>query len=352
LLARSFLNDIMKLSFVFLVTSLWCNITIAQDINITAKKECVVFHQWDVPSSHLEVFLMDDNTQITVNGSFSKVANDLIFIPKFSLLQNVSYVLKTKDERFPFSLKAKHNSAPKVTAIYPTANELPENLLRMYIQFSQPMKTKGNIERVRLVDENEREIQGAIFNNVYELWDDSQTQLTIIFDPSRVKTGLIANETLGRALQPNKTFKLVIDGLEDIYGKQLEQPHSKSFSVTKADVVSPETSSWEYELPKPNSKAPLAIHFNDIIDRMSLQNRIQLFNEKNEVIKGTIHLKNEEKTWEFKPEKQWVKGNYRLKVNSRLADPSGNNLNGLFDHTIGSLKNKKEGAVIEIPFKI
>ena len=87
----------------------------------------------------------------------------------------------------------------------------------MYIQFSQPMKTKGNIEKIKLLNEQGIEVKGAIFNNVYELWDDSQTQLTIIFDPSRVKTGLIANETLGRSLKPNKIFKSIYANIVHIF---------------------------------------------------------------------------------------------------------------------------------------
>ena len=342
----------MRLSIVCII-ALFCFHGIgAQNLKISVKKDRVVFHQWNTSTSAMNVFLIDNDSQIQVKGSFKKVAQDLVFIPKFSLLQNVSYVLRSKSLRFPFSLKAESTAAPAVTHIFPTADTLPENLLRMYIQFSQPMKTTGNIEKIRLKNEKGQEIKGAIFNNVYELWDDTQTQLTIIFDPSRVKTGLIANETLGRALQPNKTFKIIIDDLEDIYGNTLAQPYIKTFSVTKADIISPDTESWRLNLPKSRSKSPLSINFQHSIDRMSLMSRIQLFNENNEVVNGAISIKNEEKTWEFIPNEEWVDGEYVLKVNSRLADPSGNNLNGLFDHTIGSLKNKKEGKIIEIPIKI
>ena len=97
---------------------------------------------------------------------------------------------------------------PRVTAIYPSGDTLPANLLRMYLHFSKPMKITGNLERIKLFDENNQEVIGAIFNHVFELWDDQQQQLTLIFDPSRVKTGLQANERMGRALQVGKQYAL------------------------------------------------------------------------------------------------------------------------------------------------
>ena len=111
------------------------------------------------------------------------------------------------------------DETPKVIAIYPSSDTLPENLLRFYIQFLEPMKAVHNLENIKLLDENGKEIKGAIFNNVYELWDSRQQQLTLILDPARIKTGLIAHNNLGRALVPNQHFQLVIEKAENIHGQ-------------------------------------------------------------------------------------------------------------------------------------
>ena len=148
------------------------------------------------------------------------------------------------------SCEKKQVHESRVTAVYPTSDTLPENLLRMYIQFSKPMKTVGNLEHIQLMDAEGKEIKGAIFNNVHELWDKDQKQLTIIFDPSRVKTGLVANETMGRALQPGNTYQLVISDVEDIDHKKLKEPFIKEFSVVKADTIIPNTENWKIQLPK------------------------------------------------------------------------------------------------------
>lgn len=250
------------------------------------------------------------------------------------------------------SCKKKQINDVSVTAVYPTSDTLPENLLRMYIQFSKPMKTVGNIEHIKLINDEGEEIKGAIFNNVHELWDKDQKQLTIIFDPSRVKTGLAANETMGRALQPGKTYQLVISDVEDIHHKKLRAPFTKEFLVVTADTIIPNTKNWKIQLPQAKSEDTFVVTFPNMLDFNSSRQRLIITNSEKEIIKGTISIEQHEKVWVFNPSLPWEKGHYFLFINTRLEDPSGNNLNGLFDHKIGSLKYQSEGEIIQIPFTI
>ena len=244
--------------------------------------------------------------------------------------------------------KRKQNQSPKVVSVYPTSDSLPENLLRFYVEFSHSMKAVHNLENIKLLNGKGEEIKGAIFNNVYELWDSEQKQLTLILDPARVKTGLVAHESLGRALQVNKKYQLVIEKAEDINGNLLEKKHVKNFFVTKADAVPPKIENWDILLPSISSHQPLLIKFPQILDRLSLTNRIWLSNSKKEIVKGSIKISHQEKQWAFIPDNKWTKGLYVLHVNGRLEDLAGNNLNGLFDHPIGSLKENKEGETYEM----
>ena len=41
---------------------------------------------------------------------------------------------------------------PYVSEVYPTANELPDNLLRFYVYFSKPMRREGILTLIILVD--------------------------------------------------------------------------------------------------------------------------------------------------------------------------------------------------------
>ncbi|MEO1030931.1 MAG: hypothetical protein AAFX55_05985 [Bacteroidota bacterium] len=248
--------------------------------------------------------------------------------------------------------RQKEDNKLRVTAVYPSSDTLSENLLRVYIQFSQPMKTVGNLEHIKLIDTKGKEIKGAIFNNTQELWDREQKQLTIVFDPSRVKSGLIAHSTMGRALQPGKEFSLLISDVKAINHQKLKTPFIKTFVVTRADTLAPNIQHWDLTIPASNSKNDFSIVFPEMLDFNSLKQRLIITNSKQEVIKGVVTIEKNETLWKFKPNTPWKKGHYFLFINTRLEDPSGNNLNGLFDHKIGSLKYDKEGETLHIPFVI
>ncbi|MEM9076186.1 MAG: hypothetical protein AAGC43_04060 [Bacteroidota bacterium] len=241
---------------------------------------------------------------------------------------------------------------PVVQAVYPSSQIVPENLLRIYIQFSSPMKTIGNLEKIKLLDENNKEVRNVFFNNAYELWNKEQTQLTLILDPARVKTGLVANNTLGRALRPDAKYTLTIEGLEDVNHKKMLKPFKKEWKVITADNKVPDIKNWRFNMPKANTKDKYIVHFPQMLDYNSLKQRLLLTDSKKKAIEGQVEIKGRETEWHFSPKEPWRCGNYILHVNSRLEDPAGNNINGLFDHKIGTLKYEKEGVIETIPFQI
>ncbi|MBX2845889.1 MAG: Ig-like domain-containing protein [Saprospiraceae bacterium] len=214
------------------------------------------------------------------------------------------------------------------------------------------MKTVENLEKISIMDANGKEIQGAIFNNAQELWDSEQKQLTLIFDPARVKTGLAAHESLGRALQPGKNYQLVIDGLESIHHQKMAKPFFKNIVVSEADLNPPDMNKWKVYTPNKNSLEELRIQFPEALDYLSLQQRVIVTNAKNIAISGNVNITKNETQWTFRPNQPWKTGNYKIQVNTRLEDPAGNNLNGLFDHKIGTLKDANEGTIKAIDFTL
>lgn len=332
------------------------------ELTSTVSKESVTFHDHNIESledTPVAVYLWNsDNNTISktqVRGSFNLEGNTLSFAPDFPLLEDTEYVMMNNEDKkviHRFSLPGNEKSELTVEAIYPSSDTLPENLLRMYIVFSQPMKTSGNLENINLLNDSGNTIEGAIFNNVYELWDATQKQLTIILDPARVKSDLVANKKLGRALKPGRFYHLKIDNVQDIFGQKIQSVYTKSFYVSEADIISPDINDWLISPPKPDTQEELTLRFPDAIDRMSLLNKIRIRDQNGLSIDGNISVKNKEQIWTFKPAEPWIAGSYELMVNSRLEDPSGNNLNGLFDHKVGSLKNDQEGLVEYLSFKV
>ncbi|MDT0607725.1 hypothetical protein [Croceitalea rosinachiae] len=241
---------------------------------------------------------------------------------------------------------------PFVQAVYPSSDKLPDNLLRIYIKFSKPMKTVNNLEKIKLMDGEGNIIENVFFNNVYELWNKEQKQLTLILDPARVKTGLHANMKYGRALIPGQNYKLIIDNIEDVNHQKMITAYTKKFTVESSDLTPPDIDSWNLGVPKSNTKDYITVYFPSMLDYFSLEQRLVVTDAEKNVIKGDVSIGKHEKSWLFTPDSFWREGEYFLFINTRLEDPSGNNLNGLFDHKIGALKYEKEGTTLSIPFQI
>ena len=239
---------------------------------------------------------------------------------------------------------------PVVESFYPSSDSLPENLLRVYVQFSVPMKTVGNQEKITLYDADGHEVPDALLGLAHELWSDDQKQWTVLFDPARVKTGLQANEQLGRALVKGHSYRLVIEGMEDVNHRKMEQPFVKTLHITIADTVSPAMDQWTIDAPVAQTKSPVVVTFPQMLDQFSLHQRLIITNQEELVIPGQISIENGEKRWIFTPEKAWEKGEYMLYAHARLADPAGNNLNGLFDHKQGTLQFNNENKIVKKSF--
>ncbi len=84
-----------------------------------------------------------------------------------------------------------------VTAITPSAETWPENLLRFYIHFSAPMSRRGAIGFVSLVDDKGQTLSDVFLEVNANLWNDDDTRFTVLFDPGRVKRGILPNSSSG-----------------------------------------------------------------------------------------------------------------------------------------------------------
>ena len=126
----------------------------------------------------------------------------------------------------------KEYDIPIVKHIYPTSDTLPENLLRFYVEFSQPMKENYIHTHIRLFDAEGKELDGVFLNSRYEYWNKEHTKVTIILDPGRVKTGLMAHKKMGRALSVHKYYTLKINAQwPAMNGETTKLETTKSFTV-------------------------------------------------------------------------------------------------------------------------
>ncbi|USD36093.1 hypothetical protein [Ferrimonas sp. SCSIO 43195] len=241
------------------------------------------------------------------------------------------------------------SEATLVSAVYPTADRLPENLLRFYVYFSAPMDRGDILKSVYLADAQGNRQQGVFLDNKFDLWSPDSRRLTLLFDPGRVKTGLVAHNAMGRALTPGKHYQLVVEtSAYDAKGCPLGSRFVKSFFATEADYQTPDVDGWQISQLQPGTSNPLTIDFDGKMDHVSLAYRIRLKDDDGNTVPGRIELAKQEQQWLFFPASPWGQRAYQLAVEPVLEDVAGNRIAGLFDQPSLARESAATGQVIAI----
>lgn len=295
------------------------------------------------------------NSPVDILGEYKTVVSDeVIFFPLIPLTPGKRYEIYYKKKLLGTVAVPlpDERDAPSLVSIYPSADTLPENLLKLYLQFSSPMREGEAQQHIYLLNETGDTIPDVFLDLQPELWNENSTTLTIWLDPGRIKRDLIPNQKLGNPLKTGSHYKLVVDTTWlSTKGLAMKMPVTKKFWVAGRDDESPRPADWKILLPKSNTTKPLEIYFSEPLDYFLIKEAMTIVNEKGIIVEGNVlHLKNESGV-KFIPGKPWQAGNYRLKIASFLEDLAGNNLNRPFDRDI-KLQKKKETDFVERDFLI
>lgn len=313
----------------------------------------------DVPddsiSSLVTINIADQPTPLPIFGSFEQKENGLLFTPMIPFTRGMRYDVRVRGERIGGFEIPENNAgnAPRVTAIYPSADTLPENLLKIYLHFDQPMREGLSGKYVKLVKNEHDTIEGAFLDLQPELWNPERTVLTLWLDPGRIKRDLQPNKRLGAPMQRGAHYRvLVSQAWTDVRGKKLAEPYQKTFVSTSKDSVSPQPSQWALVPPAPSTKRPLKIDFKEALDHSLLQEVFTIQNSNGEKISGRWDVGPFEKQCSFTPDANWKAGSYKLLIEPRLEDLAGNNLVRPFDRDITQKAEAVTGEITLLHFNI
>ena len=152
--------------------------------------------------------------------------------------------------------------ATVATAVYPSAQVLPENLLRFYIHFSAPMSRGEAYRHIRLLDATAKPVADPFLELNEELWSGDGCRFTLLFDPGRIKRGLKPREEVGPVLEQGCIYTLVIDrAWPDAHGRPLGGEYRRQFQVGPPDQTSPALRDWSIQAPAAGRRDPLTIRF-------------------------------------------------------------------------------------------
>ncbi|MEO1366492.1 MAG: Ig-like domain-containing protein [Acidobacteriota bacterium] len=244
----------------------------------------------------------------------------------------------------------------RVSEVYPSADVLPENLLRFYVYFTHPMAREEVFSAVELRDQDGRPMPGVFLSNRYELWSPDDRRLTLILDPGRVKTGLESHRRLGRALEADRTYVLTVGrSALDADGCPLAETFEKAFRASAEDLSPPEPGRWRLDVPAAGDKRALAVELDGPHDHLSLAYRLRVHDGGGAVVPGSIELAGHESRWRFTPVDPWRAADYRLVVGASLEDLAGNRPGRRFDLARSGGDERPAAPPspsLEIPFEI
>jgi len=269
-------------------------------------------------------------------GTYTRTDTTLAFVPRFRLTPGERYratlALDDTAAHAEYRVPAKPPAPPAaVAAVYPTAAELPANLLKFYLHFSTPMREGPAVfDHLRLLDDAGEAVEDPWRRT--ELWNADATRLTLWIHPGRIKEGVNLRDDLGPVLEPNRRYTLVVsESLPDAEGRSLGAAFKKAFRTTAAVRTAVEVKDWTVTAPKPGTRDPVEVRFPRPLDRALLARALAVTDAAGKPVAGAIAVADAERAWSFTPARPWAAGDYAVAADDRLEDLAGNRLLRPFD---------------------
>jgi hypothetical protein len=262
-------------------------------------------------------------------GVYAVEQGVLTFRPRYPLAPGMRLRAVILSKEFEFETEKAAPSPPttRVAQVYPSTDVLPENQLKLYVCFTAPMQTGEAWGRLHLLDSAGAPVELPFLEIDQELWNPGYTRLTVLFDPGRIKRGVLPLREIGPSIRAGETYTLVIDrGWRDGRGAPLAGPYRKLFRVGPPDREPIDPARWRITSPRAGTTEPLVARFDEPLDYAMLQHALTVAG-----VTGKVELERDETEWRFTPTLPWKNAAYRLIVQAALEDLSGNRVGRAFD---------------------
>lgn len=287
--------------------------------------------------SLIEVRLASGQKTSPILGNFVTENDGVVFQPLVPFTRGLHYEIRVKNKLIAnFQIpQADPANAPVLSKIFPSPDTLPENLLKIYLHFSHPMREGQSGKYVVLVKNKTDTIPGAFLDLQPELWNENRTILTLWLDPGRIKRDLRPNQLLGAPLHKNTAYHIAVSSeWQDQIGGKLSKDYVKNFVTTLRDSQSPVPALWKTSQPASGTNQPFKIDFRESMDHSLLTETLSIQKENGIDVGGKWQIGPDEKSVLFIPGQPWKSGKYKLHIEPRLEDLAGNNLMRPFDRDI------------------
>lgn len=289
-----------------------------------------------------------------VLGTYEITADSLLFTPAIPFTHGLKYDVIVDEKKvagIDVPLVSDGNP-PAIVNVYPSADTLPENLLKIYIVFNKSMQEGHSLQHLTII-KNDRDTLRDVFADLQlELWNEDRTVLAVWLDPGRIKRDLQPNLKMGPPLVAGNHYKLIISrDWPDVDGNMLKTSFEKNFVAVSRDEHSPAVNSWMIKEPV-SANDKLEVGFLEPLDYILIKSAIFIVDENKNDVKGSIYVNEDERGFTFKPSSPWKKGTYTIESESRLEDLAGNNLNRPFDKDLTKKDTGDSSEVIKRSFVV
>jgi hypothetical protein len=290
-----------------------------------------------------------DDSMPAVQGRYVGSDGVIRFTPLFPFDAGRSYRVKFDPARLP---KPRQEAAVTsvvgfppvatepttvVTAIHPAAAVVPENLLRIYVEFSAPMGSGVGLNFVRLLEKSadgkqETVVQGPFLPVEANFWNPDHTRYTLFFDPGRVKEGIFPNRTMGRPLKAGRSYVLeVLPAWTDANGLPLKAVYRHEFSAGPLIDEAIRTADWKVTAPKSGTRDPLIVTFPRALDHAIIVRALSVETADGRAVPGDVVFDTGDTRWAFTPGSAWIGGAHNIVAQSFLEDSEGNRIDQAFE---------------------
>jgi hypothetical protein len=308
-------------------------------------------------SEALAVFASDDAAAPPMLGVHARDGDAVVFRPRFAPALQVRLRAVFRPAQGPpvtawFGGVPAPERAPSthVISLTPSADVWPENLLRLYLTFSAPMRLGVAWPHIRMLDEGGAPMGGMFVEIDQELWDPQGRRLTLLFDPARIKRGLVDNINEGPPLAVGGRCALEIDAAwRDASGVRLAEPFRREIMVGPPLRAALDPADWRLT-PPAGPDQPLTIDFPHPLDA-ALALRAFAVRRGWAEIDCRASLEQDETRLVITPEHGWRAGRYSLIADPVLEDIAGNRIGRPFDIDTRT-HGRPEARGAELPFEL
>jgi hypothetical protein len=291
----------------------------------------------DTNLARVLIVTVQPDDSVAVAGRYHRRGDRIEFQPMFPLDPGRAYYarLVLPDTTIRARLVVPGGNGIASTTILrstPTTDTVPENLLRMYLEFSDMMSRESGVAHIHLLDDTGREVQHAFLPLDGDFWNPAHTRYTVFFDPGRVKRGILPNDEMGRPLRAGRAYTLVVDSTwRDAHGQPLTRSFRRTLVATPAVIAPITLADWKVTAPKVGTRDSLTVTFPRSLDRGLLDRAIGVETSDGQSVAGTTVIGAGERRWSFVPTDAWAARDYRIVVLSILEDVAGNQVDHPFE---------------------